>query len=605
MKHIIPGTIALIFHTWIAVAQDQYQSVANNAALSALPSTFAAAVIREGFTTLGDAPPVLYTPSANCPYPGRQPDNGACVASADAKYWVGNFKGMVAVPEIWGAPHNGIANDAPAINEMFASAVPTASYGLVCKGTAYVLTSGVMIANPVHFSGCGQQSTNFAVAGAITGFTITASGVVFENAYLTGSRTSGQVGISQLGSTNVVRNVQANLFDTAFLQPVGAGFKNRWENILGRNAASYFVALRDGVGPVVDGAFYDTDGPWYTGSYRVPTGAAILLETEGALIENYDIIHGGTGLLITANAADHPNGPIWAKIGQGYFDSGVGPGVVISNRTSGAILIKGTQFEGMWSATNTVGFYTTTDATSLIDTVMCTGCQIHNNSYDGVKLTGNTFRVSFDGAQIGGNDAPFPSGWPGIKTSGIYCNIEFLQSSAVALGLTTISGGQIGRIFGWTTQPNYNICENVPGLSILINGTYLDGLGVLTANLSDPNNDFQFSSAINVDPTSGWSHQSGGSSYSLAQGARVNFPAGSGLVILNDQLTGSTATILFGGQTVNIVAQTKSTFVNSARPPSGRIGVYWNAGTSSYQMTNNSGSSEIISSWDVRIRSVN
>lgn len=89
--------------------------IQNNAALHALPSTFASVVKRLGYATLGDSPSVTYFPATTCPYSGTQPDGGACIATSDGKYWVAQFADNVADLSVWGAKCDGVTDDAAAI----------------------------------------------------------------------------------------------------------------------------------------------------------------------------------------------------------------------------------------------------------------------------------------------------------------------------------------------------------------------------------------------------------------------------------------------------------------------------------------------------------
>jgi hypothetical protein len=467
-------------------------TVSDNALLGMLSTEQYPAAYRLGFAAAGDGGGALFiAANAPCTLDSGGGDGGWQVKSADGKCWISDLGDRIAVPEIWGAPHDGTSDDGPAIRAMVAAAsagMPVNSLGFRCTNRSYVIKTRVTLFSPMRLSGCSQQSAPVLVRNSVTAINITASGVVLENLYLRGDRTAGQVGVNNLGSQNLIRNVRVELTDIGIQQGVGAGFLNRYERISGRNVKSYFLALEDGIGPVVDDIFYDTDGVWYSCDpcYPSPIGGGILLETEGTIIAHSDIIHGGAaGLLINANASHHANGPNWSEIGQGYFDStDKGPGVLINNQSGGSVPIRGTHFMGTWMATGLNGLKTQTDGESTIDTVLCDGCQIHNNVYDGVLLTGNTFRVVFGDSIFANNDAPMPPGF-GNKAAGAYANLNFQQTARTDGGLVVINGGYVGRADGWAHRPHYNLNAEANGATIAINGTYFDTAGTIDANINN------------------------------------------------------------------------------------------------------------------------
>lgn len=90
-------------------------------------------------------------------------------------------------------------------------------------------------------------------------------------------------------------------------------------------------------------------------------------------------------------------------------------------------------------------------------------------------------------------------------------------------------------------------------------------------------------------PSDGWALDTVPGQVTLAAGATLAFPPGSGLIAVTDHnASGSTALFLAGGNSVVLVSQSKGTvFVASAAPASGRVGVFYNAATTSYAMKNN------------------
>jgi hypothetical protein len=467
-------------------------AVPENTSLTTLSTRQFSAVYRLGFAAAGDGGGAFFVASDSpCPLNSGNGDGGWQVRSLDGNCWVGDLSDRIAVPEIWGSPHDGAADDGPAIQAMLSAAaagMPASRLGFRCTNRSYIIRTGVTITSPMHLSGCSNKSLPILIRNAITAFNVTAPGVIIENMYMMGDRTSGQIGINNIGSQNLVHNVRVDLTDIGVQQGLGAGFMNRYERVSGRNSKSYFLTLLDGVGPVVDDVFYDTDGVWYSCKpcYAAPTGAGILLETEGAIITHHDIIHGGAAsLMINAHAAHHASGPIWAEIGQGYFDStDNGAGVLINNQSGGTVPIRGIHFIGTWMATGLYGLKTATDPLSYIDTVFCDGCQIHNNVYDGVLLTGNTSRLILGNSIISSNDAPMPPGF-GKKIPGMYANLNFQQTATKDAGLVVVNGGYVGRAEGWSHRPHYNLSAATTGIEIWITGTFFDAAGAITANINN------------------------------------------------------------------------------------------------------------------------
>jgi hypothetical protein len=464
--------------------------IESNSALRALSPGVVTRIWRDAFTTLGDAPPVLYTwnPS-NC----SAADNGAQVQpTTGTGCWKATLSGENIVPEIWGAPHNnGSTDDGPFFNAMFAAAAANNwnNFSLVCNGTPYIIQSNVTASTPVTFRGCGSMSNIIQLHNAVT-FAFTGAGSVISDLGIQGDLTSGQVGISVSGSEATARNVRVTLADTCFLEPVGSGPMIKWDHPSGRNCASYFMDIQDGVGPNIDEPLYDTDGTWYACSpcYNVPTAGGIVIETEGAIVNRPEMIHGGAGggIEFIANGSHHANGPIYEKVIDGWSDSNfAGPSVHLVNNTGGATPMHNLFFNGVAFTTSAVGLKIETDGSSAIDTVVLNGGQVGNNIYDGIITSGNLGRFYINGTVVGGNDAVYVP-YPGfLKVSGTYSNISLNHRNTNAFGASRIVGAEIGRYDTFTSSPNYNL-KIANGILIDMLGTFFDSGGARTANTLIP-----------------------------------------------------------------------------------------------------------------------
>ncbi len=113
-------------------------TVANDAQLSALSSTYAPQVLRSGFAVLGDSPPVVFTSSGSaCSLNAGAGDGGSQVPSSDGKCWIGSYSGKVDVTD-FGADKTGVADSAPAINAAAAAAQTAALDVYAPSGTYHV-----------------------------------------------------------------------------------------------------------------------------------------------------------------------------------------------------------------------------------------------------------------------------------------------------------------------------------------------------------------------------------------------------------------------------------------------------------------------------------
>lgn len=106
-------------------------TVSGNAALSALPSTYAAEIVRENYQSTGGyaAPPLFYISSPqSCTALGYVNDGGSCVAASDGGAWVAQFQnGMIDIREFGAIPDGHTYNDAA-----FAAANAYATVQHVC-----------------------------------------------------------------------------------------------------------------------------------------------------------------------------------------------------------------------------------------------------------------------------------------------------------------------------------------------------------------------------------------------------------------------------------------------------------------------------------------
>ena len=121
-------------------------AVPNNAALSALASTYASAVIRMGYSTAGDSPALIYTPSntactLSTAYGGGLGDGISQVPTSDGKCWLASAQSLLyATPQDAGAKGNNSQNDTVPITNYIAAMggnalhFPVGQYLVSCTG---------------------------------------------------------------------------------------------------------------------------------------------------------------------------------------------------------------------------------------------------------------------------------------------------------------------------------------------------------------------------------------------------------------------------------------------------------------------------------------
>jgi hypothetical protein len=137
---------------------------ANNAALQALAHTAYPVVIRDGFAAKGDAPPIMYIPSASaCSLGSGAGDGGSQVPTSDGGCWLAVFPNATADLREWGASTSGTAATLTALTKV--AALPAALRVVVPVGT-------FAIGNP-SASNCPQL--NFTSATSLVGASPTAS----------------------------------------------------------------------------------------------------------------------------------------------------------------------------------------------------------------------------------------------------------------------------------------------------------------------------------------------------------------------------------------------------------------------------------------------
>lgn len=196
--------------------------LASNAAMSALPHTFAATVVRTGFAAAGDAPPLTFTSSASaCSLNAGAGDGGSQVPTSDGKCWIAVLPSEGVDVRQFGAKLDGVTDDHTAFQNCNTAMPNGWCFGPPTTYTA-VFHGGVTVTNGGGFRLCGPGgahdvspyltycarivetlagATAFTFKPASTGGSATRSqGGGLIDAYLDGYTDTGAIGVLIQGS---------------------------------------------------------------------------------------------------------------------------------------------------------------------------------------------------------------------------------------------------------------------------------------------------------------------------------------------------------------------------------------------------------------------
>jgi len=226
-----------------ACAQSTTPYVANNTALQALATTSTPVVWRLGFTTEGDAPPLLYSAGTSACSLGTSGagDNGSQVKSGDGKCWLAVFDAANLDVREWGAKCNGMisSDDEPAIDAALAyvASPPSGSLG---SGTVLIPDAICNVQETVHiYVGSNLRGAAFAPqdqpAGSIIQCVATLDPCVQMDASTVGTNYGGQklenltINSAATSDSGIGANstcFQDNSFKTTIRDVLCSGFAN-------------------------------------------------------------------------------------------------------------------------------------------------------------------------------------------------------------------------------------------------------------------------------------------------------------------------------------------------------------------------------------------
>lgn len=176
--------------------------VSTNAALTALASTYAGSIVRDGYYAAGDSPAVLYTASGSaCSLNAGAGDGGSQVQSSDGKCWIAAF-GSEIDARAFGVLTSAIDNVAPLVKAINAAALaktrlvlPPGTINLASASLAAI--SGIALPSNTSIIGAGARATKLLVTGSTAANLFTATNVSHvrvTNVYAVGNGIDGGFG---------------------------------------------------------------------------------------------------------------------------------------------------------------------------------------------------------------------------------------------------------------------------------------------------------------------------------------------------------------------------------------------------------------------------
>lgn len=414
----------------------------DNAALQALASTFATAVLRLDYSTGNGAPPLVYRASNSaCSLNAGAGDNGSQVRSVDGKCWLAAFSSAGADAREWGAVGDGsTADDVPLQNAINAVALVNIPL-LIVDGrykTSTGLTSSAIVtiegvngtADPYQHSCTNGLVTNSDITMLrVSGLTATVRNLCIEMAPTAGTRLSG-AGIlvggtssTQQGHAQIIGNTVINGYDGIILGGGTTGPTQSNGDVIMRNliiSASHF-SIGIGIGNSGGSAPATVVSHNQVVCFAAQSAAVGIEVEDGALtIENGD--EGPFGCNIGTEFRPGAGQVVGATSVSGVVgDSSITHDLFISP-TDVTAFIYDLTFAGSWT-----GSVFVTDQSVLVENLV-------GSPMNDIKFVGHTFYGNGGGG--GGSASPLVK----LNTFGI----TVTGSQLIATGYTLATGIEIG-----------------------------------------------------------------------------------------------------------------------------------------------------------------
>lgn len=253
-------------------------------------------------------------------------------------------------------------------------------------------------------------------------FTVTAGFVEISHLCLTGLRTAASIGIQCNGIQCYFHHLKMLTFNGAIR--IYGGFHSMISYVFTRNMLDYGILLEDGVGHTVSFFSIATD----TGVYNGAATAAIIVRTEGCIINYADILHTNIGIYVNP-LVRHVE---WLQINNSWLDNNITHAFQISN--SSGYHARGITLNRVWMATSgaqansTTGIGISITGSGTIYTIEFNDCWIHNHLNENARIVAGDDIRFVNCRFMGGNvDAgpTTPNLFLGTTGSAKFINCEF------------------------------------------------------------------------------------------------------------------------------------------------------------------------------------
>jgi hypothetical protein len=413
----------------------------NNAALNYVPSNFANAILRLGYSTPGDSPPILYTPQSTCA--SRSIDGGACVATSDGKVWVASLPAEGVDVRVWGAVCNGSTADHVAINAALAalSALGGGVAVLPPKTCAY----GAAIQQPAgtKLKGAGHKTSILAsLVTNIDGIDVNGANATIEslevNCGAAGTNTAGTcVNVSNEAAQFMIDDFTISGAFTSFYTGTAAlitlmnGYIGPMTVTTGSGVVINGGDGQNIINVLCQGSNSQLPAPQPRSCLDVySTGGLYLFNFMGLLAGNGAIYEPGTGQTVFA-VYDY----------NGDYDSNLGTSISFAPTGTGKI----SSFRGFgtYASYSNTGVSISPAADATIEDVRFTDHVGYINTQDGIAVSGSgtVTDLVIDGGSICGNNTG-SSTYNGIS---LYSTVNHF----------TLTGARIGNCDGWPGTQQY------------------------------------------------------------------------------------------------------------------------------------------------------
>jgi len=337
-------------------------------------------------------------------------------------------------------------------------------------------------------------------------------------------------------------------------------------------------------------------------------GLNIAGNVGGFTLDHTDILENGIDIKIDQSQVAISNNQIFLGPGVALDTTSFGPDIDITDAGSANALLVIT---GSWIATahtHCIYFESNVEWRFIM-----TGGIIVNCVQDGIRTDSANSWINISGTTIG--DPTYKIGGYGINATVGLANLN-LSLNGIYWNGTTSGNTSANMPYGAALSsysaigagvPHVNVRANtVVGINAAVQEHWVGGTAnsFITWSLSDNNGTPTYGLtlgsgvtsftipgvAISANPHTQWAEDFSGNTTVVSNGSCVTFPAGSGIISVNNPINGDTALYIAGGGNVSLVSSTVGSFVSPTCSPASTKSSVCNSG-SNYEICNNTGGS--------------